>query len=231
VPYLKFSRDKRGYENFYLIEPPSGGRDERGKARPRLLFWFRTPPSVKVGRVPFSDDVRKMIEAQNPGLRFDWPRIMSTPIPPADADHWRERRRAEKAARRAARDADAAEAQVAVDEAEAQPVAVAEEPTSDSADVAAIEEAIVGGPKDATEAAESDTSLADAQAVMAPPASDSQAGQPHEHRRRRRRRRGRRGRHGAPGAAEQQATGAQEEITPAQQDAATDSETPPSDEV
>ena len=85
MPYLKFSRDKRGYENFYLIEPPSGGREQRGKARPRVLFWFRTPPSVKVGRVPFSDDVRKMIEAQNPDLKFDWARIMSTPIPPPDA--------------------------------------------------------------------------------------------------------------------------------------------------
>ena len=231
MPYLKFSRDKRGYENFYLIEPPSGGRDQRGKARPRLLFWFRTPPSVKVGRVPFSDDVRKMIEAQNPGLRFDWARIMSTPIPPPDADHWRERRRAEKAARRATRDADATEAQVAVDEAEAQPVAVAEEPTSDSADVAAIEEAIVGGRDDSADAADSDTSPADGQAVMAPQASDSQAAQPHEHRRRRRRRRGRRGHHGAPGAAEQHGTAAPEEITPAQQDAATESETPPSDEV
>jgi hypothetical protein len=225
VPYLKFTRDKRGYENFYLIEPPSGGRDQRGKARPRVLFWFRTPPSVKVGRVPFSDDVRKMIEAQNPDLKFDWPRIMSTPIPPPDADHWRERRRAEKAARRAARDADVAEAQVAVDEAEAQPVAVAEEPTSEPEDVAAIEEAITG------HSADSVALSADSPAGMAAPTSDSQAGQPHEHRRRRRRRRGRRGRHGAPNPAGQVGSETPEEITPAQQDADEDREAPPSDEV
>ena len=73
MPFLKFSRDKRGYENYYLFE---------GKGRPRLLFWFRTPPQVKVGRAPFSDDVRKMVEAQNPGMTFDWPRLMATPIPP-----------------------------------------------------------------------------------------------------------------------------------------------------
>jgi hypothetical protein len=224
VPYLKFSRDKRGYENFYLIEPPAGGRDHRGKARPRLLFWFRTPPSVKVGRVPFSDDVRKMIEAQNPDVRFDWARIMSTPIPPPDADQWRERRRAEKAARRAARETEA-EAEVAVDEAEAQPVAVAEEPTSEPADVAAIEEAITG------EHVDPDAQSTETPAGMIASASDSQAGQPGERRRRRRRRRGRRGRHGVPGAAEQQNSGAPEEITPAQQDAAGESETPPSDEV
>jgi hypothetical protein len=225
VPYLKFSRDKRGYENFYLIEPPSGGRDQRGKARPRLLFWFRTPPSVKVGRAPFSDDVRKMIEAQNPGLRFDWPRIMSTPIPPPDADHWRERRRVEKAARRAARDAESTEAQIAVDEAEAQPVAVAEEPTSEPEDVAAIEEAIVGG-----SSVETDALSADGPAEVAPSASDLQAGQPHEHRRRRRRRRGRRGRHGAHDAAGQSVPETPEEITPAQQDATPDPEPPTSDD-
>jgi len=230
VPYLKFSRDKRGYENFYLIEPPSGGRDQRGKARPRLLFWFRTPPSVKVGRVPFSDDVRKMIEAQNPDLKFDWARIMSTPIPPPDADHWRERRRAEKAARRAAREAEVVEAEVAVDEAEAQPVAVAEEPTSEPADVAAIEEAITGSP------VETEGQSAESPAEMAAPASDSQTGQPHEHRRRRRRRRGRRGRHGVPDAAGQSSPEASaeapEEIAPAQQDAAEEEPgTTPSDEV
>jgi hypothetical protein len=223
VPYLKFSRDKRGYENFYLIEPPSG-RDHRGKARPRLLFWFRTPPSVKVGRVPFSDDVRKMIEAQNPDLRFDWARIMSTPIPPPDADQWRERRRAEKAARRASREAEA-EAEVAVAEAEAQPVAVAEEPTSEPADVEAIEEAITG------EHVELDAQSAETPAGMVAATSDSQAGQSHEHRRRRRRRRGRRGRHGVPDAAGQSSSATPEEITPAQQHTAEEPETPGSDEV
>jgi hypothetical protein len=102
VPYLKFSRDKRGYEHFSLVEPSSG---RRGKSsRPRVLFWFRTPPQIKVGREPFPDEVRRAVEAQNPGLTFDWPRLMATPIPAADAEHWRERRRAEKAARQAMRE-------------------------------------------------------------------------------------------------------------------------------
>jgi len=102
VPYLKFSRDKRGYEHFSIVEP---GVARRGRPpRPRLLFWFRTPPQVKVGRLPFTEDVRRAIEAQNPGVRFDWPRLLATPIPPPDAEHWRERRRMEKAARQAARE-------------------------------------------------------------------------------------------------------------------------------
>jgi hypothetical protein len=106
VPFLKFSRDKRGYEHFSLVEPVSG---RHGKSRTRILFWFRTPPQVKVGREPFTDEVRRAIETQNPGLRFDWPRLMATPIPAPDAEHWRERRRMERAARQAAREPDDAE--------------------------------------------------------------------------------------------------------------------------
>ena len=220
MPYLKFSRDKRGYENFFLIEPPSGGRDQHGaKARPRLLFWFRTPPHVKVGRMPFSDDVRQMVEAQNPDLKFDWERIMSTPVPPPDADHWRERRRVEKAARRAARQE---EASTAVDEAEAEPIATAQETTSAVEDVDAVLDAIETRDDVAAGASE------EAPAETAPPASDSQVAGAHEHRRRRRRRRRRHGHHDAtvqPGAE------SAAETTVVQQDAAPPDEGPPSDEV
>src|SRR5262249_53965884 len=47
--------------------------------------------------------VRRALEQQNPGVAFDWRKIVDTPIPSADAERWRERRRverAEKAARR-----------------------------------------------------------------------------------------------------------------------------------
>jgi len=102
---LRFSRDRRGYEHFYLVEP-----DRHGRGRERILYWFRSPPGVRVGRVPFDDELKRRIAAQNPGVSFDWPRLMATPIPPpaAEIERWRERRqteRAEKAAR-AARQAD-----------------------------------------------------------------------------------------------------------------------------
>jgi len=104
VPYLKFARDKRGYEYFSIVE---AGVARRGRPpRPRVLFWFRTPPQVKVGRHPFTDEIRREIEERNPTVRFDWPRLLATPIPPPDVEHWRERRRAEKAAKQAARDAE-----------------------------------------------------------------------------------------------------------------------------
>ena len=95
MAYLKFSRDKRGYEHFYLVQPSN-----RGKSRPRVLYWFRTPPGVKVGRSPFDPDMRRALEAQNPDVQFDWEAIIHTPIPPpVEPERWRERRRVERAFR------------------------------------------------------------------------------------------------------------------------------------
>jgi hypothetical protein len=101
VPFLKFSRDKRGYESTYLVHT----QNRRGKApRQRILYWYRTPPGVRVGRPPFDEEARRRIEAQNPDLTFDWPTIVATPIPPpAENEQWRERRRAERAAKQAQR--------------------------------------------------------------------------------------------------------------------------------
>ena len=90
---LRFCRDKRGYEHFYLIEPIQG----RGNAR--VLYWFRTPPGVSVGREPFAEDVRRELETAHPDVAFDWRKILDTPIPSADAEKWRERRRMERAAK------------------------------------------------------------------------------------------------------------------------------------
>lgn len=218
MPFLKFSRDKRGYENYYLFEPPPGGRHGY-KGRPRLLFWFRTPPQVKVGRMPFSDDVRKMVEAQNPGVSFDWARIMATPIPSPEVDHWRERRRAEKAARRAAREAEVEiEAAADVDEAEKQTTAVAEEATADRADAEAVVEAV--------EVAEGATP-----AEIPAAASDGQGPGTEEHRRRRRRRRGRRGRHGHADVTAQPGAPASAEVVAPEPDAPGEPEKPPTNEV
>jgi hypothetical protein len=99
LAFLRFSRDKRGVESFALVHTTN---NRRGKVRPRVLYWFRSPPDVKVGREPFDPAVRRALEAQNPDITFDWRAIVETPIPSADADKWRERRRAERAAKHAA---------------------------------------------------------------------------------------------------------------------------------
>ncbi|MGE3177183.1 MAG: hypothetical protein AB7O32_06915 [Vicinamibacterales bacterium] len=95
MPFVRFSRDKRGYEHTYLIHAPKKG----GPAR--VLYWYRTPPGVKVGRPAFDDAVRKSLEAQYPQVEFDWTDILSATMPPVEVEHWRERRRAEKAAKQA----------------------------------------------------------------------------------------------------------------------------------
>jgi hypothetical protein len=100
LAFLRFSRDKRGYEHFSLVEATT---NRRGKTRTRILYWFRTPPDVKVGREPFDAEVRRALEAQNPNVQFDWRKIVETPIPSADAEKWRERRRLERAERAARR--------------------------------------------------------------------------------------------------------------------------------
>ena len=98
MAFFRFSRDKRGYEHSTLVEPTT---NRRGKVRQRVLYWFRSPPDVRVGREPFDEGVRRALEAQNPDVTFDWRSILEAPIPSADADKWRERRRAERAAKQA----------------------------------------------------------------------------------------------------------------------------------
>ena len=96
MPFLRISRDKRGYEYFALVHTAAG---RRGKVRQRTLYWFRTPPNIRIGRGPFDAEVTRALEARYPDVTFDWDTLRSTPMPPPSTEHWRERRRAEKVAR------------------------------------------------------------------------------------------------------------------------------------
>ena len=70
MPYLRFSRDERGYEHTYLLHGLRTG------SRPRLLYWFRTPPNVSIGRLPLDEDAIHAIEDANSDLTFDWVRML-----------------------------------------------------------------------------------------------------------------------------------------------------------
>jgi hypothetical protein len=57
-----------------------------------VLYWFRTPPGVKVGRAALDEEAIRLIEQLNPGIEFDWTRILkgqgspsTEPRPPAEA--------------------------------------------------------------------------------------------------------------------------------------------------
>jgi hypothetical protein len=77
MPYLRYSRDKRGYEHTYVLHGSRAG------GRPRILYWFRTPPHVVVGRDALDEEATKAIEASHPGLDFDWSKMRrERPKPP-----------------------------------------------------------------------------------------------------------------------------------------------------
>jgi hypothetical protein len=99
VPVLRFARDQRGYESTYLVE------STRGRAEgPSLLYWFRTPPHVKVGRSAFDEDAIRLLEEQHPDIDFDWDRILASrppaPPEPREARYSRAERRPTRESRR-----------------------------------------------------------------------------------------------------------------------------------
>ena len=79
LPSLRFTRDKRGYETTSLVHTGRRG----GRSRPRILYWFRTPPGVKVGRPALDEAAIRWIEEHNPDIEFDWPKILEAQPPAA----------------------------------------------------------------------------------------------------------------------------------------------------
>jgi hypothetical protein len=68
VPFLRVIRDKRGYETTYLMH----WYREGSRQRSRILYVFRTPGGVRVGRHPLDADVQRQLEARHPDIAFDW---------------------------------------------------------------------------------------------------------------------------------------------------------------
>lgn len=71
MPFLRLSRDRRGYENTYLLHTARHGEP------PRVLYWYRTAPSVRVGRPALDEDAIRTIEEQHPEVDFDWSEILA----------------------------------------------------------------------------------------------------------------------------------------------------------
>jgi hypothetical protein len=68
VPFLRVLRDKRGYETSYLMHWFREGNRQRS----RILYVFRTPGGVRVGRTALDRDVLRDLEARYPEIAFDW---------------------------------------------------------------------------------------------------------------------------------------------------------------
>lgn len=90
MAFLRFSRDTRGYESTFLLQNVR----EQGKIRSRVLYWFRTPPNVKVGRAVLDEEAIRLIEEANPDIDIDWTKVLKAkPLPPVDDGDGRKRRR------------------------------------------------------------------------------------------------------------------------------------------
>lgn len=73
MPFLRVIRDKRGYETTYLMH----WYREGNKQRSRILYIFRTPGGVRVGRESLEPDVLRQIESQHPDISFDWKSVFA----------------------------------------------------------------------------------------------------------------------------------------------------------
>lgn len=71
MPFLRLTRDRRGFENTFLLHA------DRPGDRPRLLYWYRTAPGIMLGRSPLDEDAIRTIEENHPEIDFDWPAILA----------------------------------------------------------------------------------------------------------------------------------------------------------
>ncbi len=71
MPFLRVIRDKRGYETTYLCHWFRDGNRQRS----RVLYVFRTPGGVRVGRDPLDPEILRELEARHPEIEFEWKSI------------------------------------------------------------------------------------------------------------------------------------------------------------
>ena len=69
MPFIRYSRDKRGYESTVVLHAYRGAN---GPPRTRVLYLFRSPSHAKVGRRPLDAEVMEALEHTHPDLTFDW---------------------------------------------------------------------------------------------------------------------------------------------------------------
>jgi hypothetical protein len=75
---MRVTRDQRGYETTFLLHTPRVGE------RPRVLYWYRTAPGLRIGRRALDEDAIRALEEQYPEIEFDWPQLLeeAESVPP-----------------------------------------------------------------------------------------------------------------------------------------------------
>lgn len=74
MPFLRVSQDRRGYQHTFLLH----NVHRRGRPQPSVLYWFRSPPGLRVGRGPLDEEARRLLEATHPAVVFDWHRLQES---------------------------------------------------------------------------------------------------------------------------------------------------------
>ena len=97
MPFLRFTRDTRGYETTSVVHTFR----RRGQSRSRILYLFRTPANINVGRGALDEEAIRTIEESNPDLSFDWAKMLKLRAAAAAQPAERERGRRRSATPRA----------------------------------------------------------------------------------------------------------------------------------
>jgi len=84
VPFIRYTRDKRGYETTFVMH---GYRPAQGPQRTRVLYLFRAPSHIRMGRRPLDDEAREALEHTHPDLSFDWSALDRESADVRGADH------------------------------------------------------------------------------------------------------------------------------------------------
>jgi hypothetical protein len=73
VPFIRRTRDKRGYESTYVMH---AYRPSQGPHRTRILYIFRSPAGSRIGRQALDGEVQEALEHTHPDLAFDWQSLL-----------------------------------------------------------------------------------------------------------------------------------------------------------
>jgi hypothetical protein len=77
VPFIRYSRDKRGFECTLVMH---AYRPSQGPQRTRVLYLFRSPAHLRMGRKPLDAEVVEALEHTHPDLNFDWAVLLREPV-------------------------------------------------------------------------------------------------------------------------------------------------------
>lgn len=70
MPYLRLTADRRGVEHTFLLHVAAPGEP------PKVLYWYRTAPGLRLGRPALDEGAMRTLEEQHPDIDFDWPYIL-----------------------------------------------------------------------------------------------------------------------------------------------------------